>query len=383
VTTLVERCFGFAIAMAWCVACGDGFSSSSSDAGAPSTPEATAGAGAGNASGTSGAPGAGGGRSPSGGKLGGGTGLPSGGTATGGSDSAAAGGSASSSGGSGTSSGGSVGATGGSDSSTGGSDSSTGGSAPSGGGSDHGGSTSSGATGGTGGDASGTETGGSNAQAGSGSGGTPSPGTGGSSAAAAAGASPLAGAPGSGGSPVIGGCDHQLLANGDFEAGPTPTWGEQSGWPGIEIIVRKDNSDLLAEGVAPYAGNYLAWLGGIPDNEWDHYLVILTQDITLPSTASTLTLSGRRHVTSVDDPSDVFDVAYLEFDNEAGDVVWQAEALTNQDTTDGWVAFESSTNVEPQFRGQKLTFVAYSNTDPQGQTSFFLDDLRLEAGCGR
>jgi len=31
----------------------------------------------------------------------------------------------------------------------------------------------------------------------------------------------------------------------------------------------------------------------------------------------------------------------------------------------------------------ETTFVAYSNTDPTGKTSFFIDDLRLEASCGR
>ncbi len=78
-----------------------------------------------------------------------------------------------------------------------------------------------------------------------------------------------------------------------------------------------------------------------------------------------------------------FDIAYLEFDDEAEDVVWQAQAWTNQSTTNGWVSFESSTTVAPAQRGKKLTFVAYSNTDQEGETSFFLDDLRLEASCGR
>jgi hypothetical protein len=346
-------------------------------------PDPGAGTGSGNASGQATNLGAGGGRSPSGGKLDGNMGLPSGGSATGGSDAAtggsdaATGGSGTSAGGSGTSAGGSGTSAGGSDSATGGSDSAAGGSGSSTGGSENGGTTGSSA-GGTGGDTSPAGTG----AAGMATGGTTGQGAGGVPAGSGGSAIP-AGAPNGGGAPVIGGCDNQLLANADFEAGPTPTWGEESEWPGIEIIVAKNNADLAAEGVAPYAGNYLAWLGGIPDNDWDHYLVILTQEITLPSDAATLKLSGRRYVTSVDDPSEEFDVAYLEFQDEAGDLAWQAEGWTNQDTTNGWVSFESSTNVNPVYRGKKLTFVAYSNTDPEGQTSFFLDDLRLEASCGR
>lgn len=198
-----------------------------------------------------------------------------------------------------------------------------------------------------------------------------------------AGALPTAGAPSAGSGNVLGGCDNQLLANGDFEAGPTSSWGEESTWPGIEIIVASTNSALVAENVTPYAGTYLAWLGGIPDNDWDHNLVTLTQDVTLPSDAATLTLSGYRWVESVDDDSGAFDVAFLEFDDEAGDVVWQAQAWSNQTTTNGWSAFQATTTVEPAYRGQKLTLVAYSNTDPGGKTSFFLDNLVLIASCGR
>ena len=194
---------------------------------------------------------------------------------------------------------------------------------------------------------------------------------------------PVAGAPNGGSGGGLGGCDNQLLANADFEAGPTPSWSEESSWPGIEIIVAKTSAALATENVTPYAGNFLAWLGGIPDNDWDHHLVILTQDVTLPADAATLTLSGRRWVKSDDDDSEEFDVAYLEFDDEAGDVAWQAQAWSNQSTTTGWVSFTSTTSVEAAYRGKKLTFVAYSNTDPGGKTSFFLDNLELVASCGR
>ena len=335
------------------------------------TPDDGAGVGSDESNGSSATGGVGGGRAPSDGRPGDGRGLPSGGTATGGS----------ATGGSNWGTGGSSTATGGSGTATGGTGASGGASTP--GDTANGGATSSGATGGSGGDASLPGTGGSAPQAGSGSGGTPGQGGGSSPAGGTGGSSMAAGAPNTGGSPPLGGCDDQLLANANFEAGPSPSWSEESEWPGIEIIVKKDNADLLAEHVSPYAGDYLAWLGGIPDNEWDHYLVILRQEVTLPSTAATLTLSGRRYVTSVDDPSEAFDVAYLEFQTAAGDLAWQAQAWTNQDTTTGWVPFEATTDVEPQYRGKKLTFVAYSNTDPEGQTSFFIDELRLEAGCGR
>jgi hypothetical protein len=195
----------------------------------------------------------------------------------------------------------------------------------------------------------------------------------------------VSGIGGVGGVPVIiGGCDNQLLENADFEAGPSPKWREESSWAGIEIIVSKDDTNLQAEGVAPHTGSFLGWLGGVPDNMWDHELVILRQDIAiLPTDATTLTLSGYCNVKSADEADGAYDVAYLELDDDDGDVLWQAQAWTNQTTTNGWVRFESSTDVASNLRGKTLTFVAYSNTDPEGKTSFFIDDLRLEASCGR
>ena len=181
---------------------------------------------------------------------------------------------------------------------------------------------------------------------------------------------------------MVGGCDNQLLENATFEAGPTPSWREESDVPGLEIITRFDDSELLMEGVAPYAGAYLAWLGGIPDNEWDHNDVIMRQDVEIPEDASSLTLSGAYLIQSDDDASGPYDVAYLEFETDAG-TFWQAVGWTNQDTTSGWKTFTSTTNDLSGLGGQTVTFVAYSRTDPMGKTSFFLDNLKLEAECGR
>jgi hypothetical protein len=215
------------------------------------------------------------------------------------------------------------------------------------------------------------------------SGGTPNTGgalsTGGK---AASGGTPNA-TGGTGGSEPIGGCDQQLLTNADFDQGPSASWVETSTWPGVHIVTSKSDSKLVAEGVTPFSGNYLAWLGGIPDNEFDHHMVVLTQKVTIPVDASTLTLSGRRWVKTVEDTSQVFDESYLEFEGADESVVWQALWLTNLDAGTGWTAFEKATANVTALRGKTLTFVAYSRTDPGGKTSFFLDSLRLVATCGR
>jgi hypothetical protein len=206
------------------------------------------------------------------------------------------------------------------------------------------------------------------------------------------GISGTAGIPGTGGAGgvggsggMLGGCDNQLLANADFEAGPTPSWQQESDKAGLEIIVPGSDAELMAEDVAPYAGSYLAWLGGIADNMWDHYDVILRQNVSIPEDASALTLSGFYQIKSEDSATVGYDVAYLEFETDAG-TMWQAVHWTNVDQTSGWQPFTSTTDDGFQLdalRGRTVTFVAYSRTDPSGKTSFFLDNLKLEAECGR
>lgn len=187
---------------------------------------------------------------------------------------------------------------------------------------------------------------------------------------------------GTGGTTPLGGCNNELLANADFEQGKAAGWTSTSDWPGIDLIVPKTEPALMAEGVAPYAGTFLAWLGGIPDNEWDHNVTMISQYVQIPATASSLTLSGRHLVKSIDDPSDIYDVSYLEFDlNDK--VVWQSLALTNQSVTNGWVAFDKTTHDLAGLAGKTLLFYAYARTDPTGKSSFFLDSLSLVATCGR
>lgn len=340
------RAFVLALAGYSAFACSPEFSSRDATAGAP----ATAGGNAGNAGGRSGDAALGGGASPTGGSsptpLTGGSGGQSGsnsetGPSEGGAASLGQGGEDD---------------TGGS-STSGGSGSGTGGSTGNDGGSSAGPN-----SGGTGGGGTGASGGAASGATGAGTGGT----------------SNMAGT----GGEVIGGCDNQLLANANFDAGPTSSWREETEWPGLDIIMQSDDPDLVETGVTPHSGDFLAWLGGVPDNEYDAYRVILRQDVAIPPDASTLTLSGYYWITTLDEPDVVYDEAYLEFEDDDG-TTWQALPLTNVDYTDGWVPFEASTSELDRMGGRTVTFVAYSRTDPMGITSFFLDSLRLEAGCGR
>jgi hypothetical protein len=62
--------------------------------------------------------------------------------------------------------------------------------------------------------------------------------------------------------PLFYGPSSTLLPNGDFEAGRM-VWVESSAWNNVLIV---DNSDL-PRGIAPYGGNWAAWLGGDNNEE--------------------------------------------------------------------------------------------------------------------
>jgi hypothetical protein len=190
------------------------------------------------------------------------------------------------------------------------------------------------------------------------------------------------GSAGAAGGEPIGGCDRQLLLNADFEQGPGVAWTETSTWAGIQIVTHRNDAKLKAEGVSPFTGDYLAWLGGIPDNQYDHHVTMLTQKIEIPAGAAQLTLSGKYWVKTTESQSEDFDEAYLEFEGVDESVVWQALPLTNRNAASAWTTFEKSTFDLDAIRGRTVTFVAYARTDPAGKTSFFLDALRLVATCG-
>ncbi|MEY2935863.1 MAG: hypothetical protein RL033_6612, partial [Pseudomonadota bacterium] len=79
---------------------------------------------------------------------------------------------------------------------------------------------------------------------------------------------------------VVGGCFNQLLRNGDFERG-------HEGWTELtelrDIIVWRDHPDLAPTGVTPQAGNYLAWIGGIPNGAFTTYPTRLEQQVAVPA----------------------------------------------------------------------------------------------------
>jgi hypothetical protein len=234
---------------------------------------------------------------------------------------------------------------------------------------------------GAGGSAGTSETGGtSGASAGSG-------GTTGGGGAGGAGTSGTGGG-GAGGGAGIGnpsGCG-ELLTNGGFEQDRLG-WDVMTSYGNLELnvheaIVDRDDDALAAVGVTPYAGDFLAWAGGIPDSNRNHSLFV-TQPIVISENVTELIFSGHFSIES-DEPLDEFyDALYVEVLDLDYQRVWQFGAFSNQHAGP-WFTIDP---IEPDsgsldlMRGRQLHMGIYSRTDSNTVTHFFFDELSLVAVC--
>jgi hypothetical protein len=199
-----------------------------------------------------------------------------------------------------------------------------------------------------------------------------------------------AGAAGTGTDPgeteVIGGCFNQLLANAGFERGHT-RWTETSEAV-HDVIVRRDTPLLTAAGVTPQAGDYLAWIGGIPNGDFLMYESTLLQTVSIPAEVVSLTLSGYYWVSQPEMGGMQVDWAVLEAEDPDPNVttLWVVKRFDNEtnNNSNGWVHFEETLldNVSA-LASKTLTVRAKAIPNGNGTLSLWLDSLRLEARCTR
>lgn len=251
-----------------------------------------------------------------------------------------------------------------------------------------------GASGGVGG---GAGTAGSNSSGGSASGdaGTSSGGVGGATAGAGMGGASagtggaVAGTGGSGGGAGIGnttGCG-ELITNGSFEQGRS-SWDVMSSWANFELnvhelIAERGSADLLAEGVVPQSGDFLAWVGGVPDDDREHSL-FLSQPIVISDNVIDLAFSGFLLVKSAEPVNPSYDEVYIELLDAEYEPVWQFGAWSNQHQGPNWVPMSSIDPHPDDFElilGRPLRFAVYSRTDDNTISHFFFDALSLIATC--
>ncbi len=180
---------------------------------------------------------------------------------------------------------------------------------------------------------------------------------------------------------VIGGCFNQLLRNGDFERG-------SEGWTELselrDIIVWNGHSELAPTGVSAQAGNYLAWIGGIPSGEFMMYRTRLTQEVAIPAETVSLTFSGYvwASLPEVGLPNPDWAILELADPEPSSSFLWRV--MYFEDTqTEGWVRFEQTSTDVARFAGKTVPVQIHNMPNANGLLSVWLDSLRLEARCPR
>jgi hypothetical protein len=193
---------------------------------------------------------------------------------------------------------------------------------------------------------------------------SPTAGRGGTGGAAGRGGT--GGAAGRGGT---GGCTIELLTNGNFEAGDTG-WTSQSSSPPANarplIYLYTDVEPSIAP---PAQSIHIAWIGYNETNA----TIQLSQPIQIPANAVSFTVSGSVFIQSVDDPTTMYDFAYVE--TLVGPTVDPEGTWTNVDQgASSWLPF-TVTHPAAGFAGSNGMFQIRVKMDDGADTSFFFDNL--------
>lgn len=158
----------------------------------------------------------------------------------------------------------------------------------------------------------------------------------------------------------------ELLNNRGFEAGKV-NWVEL----GVDII---DNSSYPNLPIMPYAGDWLAWLGGRNNAEDTVY-----QDFRVPTGLANARLRYAVHVRTTE-TSGIYDWMVVRLRDTGGSLVQEVDGVDNSFSPGNqWVIREV---MIPQLTNRqdvilRLSFEA--TTDGNNSSSFFLDDISLTA----
>lgn len=180
---------------------------------------------------------------------------------------------------------------------------------------------------------------------------------------------------------VTGGCFNQLLQNGDFERG-------SEGWTELsevrDLIVWNGHGALASSGVTAQAGNYLAWIGGVPSGDFTMYRTRLTQQVAIPADTIALTFSGYVWAAQPEPGQQNPDWAILELADPAPDstYLWRVQYF-EESNTGGWVRFEETWTDVARFAGKTVPVQVHNTPNGNGLLSVWLDSLRIEARCPR
>jgi len=149
----------------------------------------------------------------------------------------------------------------------------------------------------------------------------------------------------------------QLLANPGFESGAV-SWTASSG------VIDNSTSE------AAHSGSWKAWMDGYGSSHTDSIL----QQVTIPSTATTATLSFYLHIDTAETGSTAYDTLKVQLRNSSGTVLTTLATYSNVNAASGYT--QKSFNVLT-YKGQTVQVYLVGTEDTTLQTSFVVDDFAL------
>ena len=162
------------------------------------------------------------------------------------------------------------------------------------------------------------------------------------------------------GGPIAVGVGSQLIQNTGFE---DPTEGP---WTADAGIITNDDPKHKAN-----SGRHYAWLGGYGSTNTES----LEQDVTLPSSANTITLSFYIRVqTSERTKTQMNDTLSVQLQTPQGAVLTTLAEYTNLNASR---AYEQHTFNITTFGGKHIALVFIASENGSKQTSFFVDDCAI------
>ncbi|HKW77540.1 MAG TPA: hypothetical protein VJQ09_00495 [Candidatus Limnocylindria bacterium] len=155
----------------------------------------------------------------------------------------------------------------------------------------------------------------------------------------------------------------QLISDGGFENGG-------QGWTASDQVITKGGKKVA------HSGTSYAWLGGYGKVHTD----TLSQQVTLPSSATTITLvywisidTKEKHSKGSTEITDVFDTLTLEVRGSG-----QPAVLAQLSNVNAHGTYSRATADLSSYKGQTVTISFTAVEDKSLQTSFLLDDISIE-----
>jgi hypothetical protein len=155
-----------------------------------------------------------------------------------------------------------------------------------------------------------------------------------------------------------GGGGSQLLGNPGFETGSAAPW---SGTTNVIYSGTKEPART---------GSWDAWLDGYGTTTTD----TLSQQVTVPSSAQSATLSYWLHVDTAETGTTAYDTLKVQLLNSSGTVLATLATYSNADQNTGYAQHTANLNA---YIGQTVTLRFTGAEDYTKQTSFVLDDTAL------